>query len=426
MSQINGVFYTRKQTEYQYFPEDYFSGADVTLYFGDIFVDDITGLEFALQERVLPVYGYNSYTYDSVARGQRLVQGSFTIAFREAGYIYRILEHLGLGAEKAKPLIAYQLSGTTSSKPQWLGNIKETIEELLDRSKNPDHNPYTIQQGPQWQRDLYLGVSGNDVRELQQFFLSSSNQKRYKGIQPVIAIQLTSDMKRNTQSNEVKLLKKRLNEYLYSSPIRLINTPLNESSPTFDSATEQAVKLFQRNFSKTLAVDGIVGPNTRAALNAGLQATGVFDAPTRLTVMRFQAANGLMVDGIVGPQTRSKISITVQVKPDKTSRPSEAEFSVYESSIWGEQSNYDPAFKSSPYFYGSKNQTWLRTEGFDIYINYGPLPEAIAQNGIQDRVNFHTTVRAIRGVQIQSVSQVLNPDGQPIAERYTFIARDLD
>lgn len=423
MSKINSVFYTRKQTEYQYFPEDYFSGADVTIYFGDIFVDDITGLEFTLQERVLPVYGYNSYTYDSVARGQRLIQGSFTIAFREAGYIYQILEHLGLEAEKAKPLIAYQLGAMTSSKPKWLGNIKETIEELLDRSKS---SSYTVQQGPKWQRNLSLGMNGTDVKELQQFFLSSSNQQRYKGIQPVAAIQLKSDMKRNTRSNEVKLLKKRLNEYLYYAPVRLISKPLNESNTTFDSATEQAVRLFQRNFSKALAVDGIVGPKTRAVLNAGLQATGVFDAPTRLTVMRFQKANGLVYDGVVEEQTRSKIKITVQVKPDKTSRPSEAEFSVYESSIWGEQSNYDPAFKSSPYFYGSKNQTWLRTEGFDIYINYGPLPEAIAQNGIQDRVNFHTTVRAIRGVQIQSVSQVLNPDGQPIAERYTFIARDLD
>ena len=423
MSKINSVFYTRKQTEYQYFPEDYFSGADVTIYFGDIFVDDITGLEFTLQERVLPVYGYNSYTYDSVARGQRLVQGSFTIAFREAGYIYRILEHIGLEQGKAKPLIAYQLGGLTASKPKWLGNVKETIEELLDRSKG---SSYTVQQGPKWQRNLSLGMSGTDVKELQQFFLSSSNQQRYKGIQPVTAIQLKSDMKRNTRSNEVKLLKKRLNEYLYHAPVRLISKPLDESSPTFDSATEQAVRLFQRNFSKTLAVDGIVGPKTRAALNAGLQATGVFDAPTRLTVMRFQKANGLVYDGIVESQTRSKITITVQVKPDKTSRPSETEFSVYESSIWGEQSKYDPAFKSSPYFYGSQNQTWLRTEGFDIYINYGPLPEAIAQNGVQDYVNFNTTVRAIRGVQIQSVSQVLNPDGTPIAERYTFIAKDLD
>ena len=121
MSKINSVFYTRKQTEYQYFPEDYFSGADITIYFGDIFVDDITGLEFSLQERVQPVYGYNSYTYDSVARGQRLIQGSFTIAFREAGYIYRILEHIGLEQGKAKPLIAYQLGGLTASKPKWLG-----------------------------------------------------------------------------------------------------------------------------------------------------------------------------------------------------------------------------------------------------------------------------------------------------------------
>jgi hypothetical protein len=88
-----GNIYRRPDTrlEYQLFSEDYFSGADVNIFFGDIWVDEAVSLGFSMQEEVLPIYGYASYTFDTVARGRRIVQGSFGINFKNVGYLQQIL-----------------------------------------------------------------------------------------------------------------------------------------------------------------------------------------------------------------------------------------------------------------------------------------------------------------------------------------------
>lgn len=112
--------------EYQLFSSDYFSAADVKLYFGDIWVDEITTLAFQLQEEVMPIYGYNSYTFDTIARGKRLVQGSFGINFTSVGYLQQILENANaifyaIEEGKKKDLI----------KPEYYQNMK--LDEILQK-----------------------------------------------------------------------------------------------------------------------------------------------------------------------------------------------------------------------------------------------------------------------------------------------------
>lgn len=72
----------------------YYSGTDIRIYFGDQWVDEIVEIEWSLQEQVAPIYGFASYTWDKVARGNRIVQGSFVINFKEAGYLQTILNSL--------------------------------------------------------------------------------------------------------------------------------------------------------------------------------------------------------------------------------------------------------------------------------------------------------------------------------------------
>lgn len=83
--------------EYQRFSEEYFSGCDVSIYFGDVLVDEIVALQFSMVENVAPIYGYASYTYDAVARGTRIIQGSFRIAFKEDYYIHAITNEIEYG-----------------------------------------------------------------------------------------------------------------------------------------------------------------------------------------------------------------------------------------------------------------------------------------------------------------------------------------
>jgi hypothetical protein len=63
-------------------------------------VEEIVALDFSLAEQVMPVYGYNSFVFDAIARGKRIISGSFTINFKRAGYLKTILdEAIGLNYE---------------------------------------------------------------------------------------------------------------------------------------------------------------------------------------------------------------------------------------------------------------------------------------------------------------------------------------
>ncbi len=80
--------------EYQIFQQKYFSGCNITIFFGDVFVDEIVALQFDIQESLLPIFGYNSYTYDVVAHGARMINGVFKINFVESGYLFKIIKQL--------------------------------------------------------------------------------------------------------------------------------------------------------------------------------------------------------------------------------------------------------------------------------------------------------------------------------------------
>lgn len=76
------------------FSKEYFSGTNIQIYFGDTWIKEATGLEYTLTENVAPIYGFASHTFDRIARGTRLVQGSFTINFEESGYLQTVLHRL--------------------------------------------------------------------------------------------------------------------------------------------------------------------------------------------------------------------------------------------------------------------------------------------------------------------------------------------
>lgn len=70
---------------------DWFSGAQVACYIGDVFVDEITAINFTAQQNRRPIYGYGDQYFRAMSRGQVLVQGQFAINFKEAGYLWLIL-----------------------------------------------------------------------------------------------------------------------------------------------------------------------------------------------------------------------------------------------------------------------------------------------------------------------------------------------
>lgn len=114
------------RVEYQLFGSEYFSAADVKLYFGDIWVEDITSLVFQLQEEIMPIFGYNSYTYDAVARGKRIINGAFSINFTSVGYLQQVVANANAiyyAIEEGKKKNILQ--------PEYFQNVK--LDEILQK-----------------------------------------------------------------------------------------------------------------------------------------------------------------------------------------------------------------------------------------------------------------------------------------------------
>lgn len=72
----------------------YYSSIDIDMYFGDYYVDEIVDMQFQVQQNMMPIYGYNSYVFDDMAIGNRIIQGMFVINFTSPGYLFKITNDL--------------------------------------------------------------------------------------------------------------------------------------------------------------------------------------------------------------------------------------------------------------------------------------------------------------------------------------------
>lgn len=70
----------------------YYSSLDAEIYLGDIFVDDVVQISWAVEQATLPLYGYNSYTFDDIAIGARQITGAFSINFTKSMFLFDLLK----------------------------------------------------------------------------------------------------------------------------------------------------------------------------------------------------------------------------------------------------------------------------------------------------------------------------------------------
>lgn len=73
----------------------YYSGADIKIRFSETPEDyggvEVVAIGYNVVQQKVPIYGFWSYTYDAVAYGTRIVQGTFAIPFKGPHYIYMML-----------------------------------------------------------------------------------------------------------------------------------------------------------------------------------------------------------------------------------------------------------------------------------------------------------------------------------------------
>ena len=70
---------------------DYFTGSQCFLYIGDVWIDEVTSLQYEQTQEKTSLFGYASQLRDDVAAGHVNVRGTFSINFKESGYLWIIL-----------------------------------------------------------------------------------------------------------------------------------------------------------------------------------------------------------------------------------------------------------------------------------------------------------------------------------------------
>ena len=120
------------------YDSDYFSGAQTALYIGDVWVDEVTSIEFNVAEPRVPLYGYADTKFVDVCRGQVLISGTFTINFKEAGYLWLILNRFKQMQGKNTPLLTNIYDEETGARSELIRrtNIEEQYVQDAIKLKN--------------------------------------------------------------------------------------------------------------------------------------------------------------------------------------------------------------------------------------------------------------------------------------------------
>lgn len=72
---------------------EYFSGSQASIFIGDIWIDEIIDWQLSYGASATPIYGYGDTFFSHAAQGRVLVQGNFTINFKEPNYLLAIMQN---------------------------------------------------------------------------------------------------------------------------------------------------------------------------------------------------------------------------------------------------------------------------------------------------------------------------------------------
>ena len=129
----------------------YYSDTSVELYFNGHWIEDVNTIQWQINRQVQPLFGYNSFIYDDVALGNRIIQGMFMINFTEPDYLNKVIGQTKIEAQENTDTVSYE----TLSQKQY------TTEITIDGTKtsfikNPEHA--TI-WSPRFDIDVVFGES---------------------------------------------------------------------------------------------------------------------------------------------------------------------------------------------------------------------------------------------------------------------------
>lgn len=157
----------------------YYSSIDANIYIGNTYVDEIVGIEFNVQQLSQQLYGYNSYTYDDIAQGARMISGKFMLNMTKPNFLFDILET----AKKSSDIFFVKSDGkietqknlniSSSSETKVYGDKYKAMWDvafdidIVLGSSNPVH--YILAGVVLTHGSVQIGGSGENVKEMYTF-----------------------------------------------------------------------------------------------------------------------------------------------------------------------------------------------------------------------------------------------------------------
>lgn len=94
----------------------YYSNIDAEIYINGEWVEDISTIQWSIDQQTMPIYGYNSYIFDDIAQGSRIITGSFTLAFTEPRRLEEVIKTYLATNENAKKVSYEEVITQLSTK----------------------------------------------------------------------------------------------------------------------------------------------------------------------------------------------------------------------------------------------------------------------------------------------------------------------
>lgn len=169
---------TGSNPNFQLYPRRYYAGPDARIFFDNEPVGEITEIEYTLEESHAPIFGYASYTYDSMAKGSRIVIGKLKVNFVEEWYLKAILTKLSRNkinssnprspfmssaAENTKNPISKEqlLNVLNGQRPEDIRAIPEDIRAIAE-----EYEGYIWGRDGGWTIDKYQDTYFTDKKSL--------------------------------------------------------------------------------------------------------------------------------------------------------------------------------------------------------------------------------------------------------------------
>lgn len=151
----------------------YFSNVDSEIYFGNELMEDIYKFDFTVEEKKLPIYGYNCFYADIIVPGQRFVSGSFVLNYTNSAHINDVLSKIDDSIMNKTILESevYNPGGKDRDMPLWSKNFDIMLGYGYYKSDLPTYNAncQTICGVQISGMQLVLDTTGQPIMEVYSF-----------------------------------------------------------------------------------------------------------------------------------------------------------------------------------------------------------------------------------------------------------------